>query len=64
MEIRPLDFHQMGTIEYDITHYQPILFAADSIGHLVDSVGSFFAEFDDDTPQRLAAARPAATPSR
>ena len=23
MEIRPIDFHQMGTIEYDITHYQP-----------------------------------------
>ena len=30
MEIRPLDFHQMGTIDYDITHYQPVLFAAES----------------------------------
>ena len=64
MEIRSLDFHQMGTIDYDITHYQPTLFAAESMGHLVDAVGEFFAGFDDDTPQRLAAARPAATPSR
>jgi phenylalanine-4-hydroxylase len=54
MEIRPLDFHQMGTIEYDITHYQPVLFAADSMTHLVDEVGAFFAEFTDDTPERLA----------
>jgi phenylalanine-4-hydroxylase len=54
MDIRPLDFHQMGTIEYDITHYQEVLFAAESMAHLVDSVGSFFAEFDDETPQRLA----------
>jgi len=54
MEIRPLDFHQMGTIDYDITHYQPILFAADSVGHLVDELGGFYASFDDDTPQRLA----------
>ena len=60
MEIRPLDFHQMGTIDYDITHYQPVLFAAESMDHLVDSVGSFFAGFDDETPARIAADRPLA----
>ncbi|HLM31487.1 MAG TPA: phenylalanine 4-monooxygenase [Solirubrobacterales bacterium] len=54
MEIRPIDFHQMGTIDYDITKYQPVLFAAESMDHLVDSVGEFFAGFDDDTPKRLA----------
>jgi phenylalanine-4-hydroxylase len=54
MEIRPIDFHQMGTIEYDITKYQPVLFAAESMDHLVESVGAFFADFDDDTPERLA----------
>jgi phenylalanine-4-hydroxylase len=54
MEIRPLDFHQMGTIDYDITHYQPILFAAESKAHLVDEVGEFFAGFTDETPERLA----------
>jgi phenylalanine-4-hydroxylase len=55
MEIRPLDFHEMGTIDYDITHYQPTLFAAESKGQLIDEVGRFFAEFTDDTPARLAA---------
>jgi len=59
-EIRPLDFHEMGTIEYDITHYQPTLFAAESKAQLVDEVGRFFAGFDDDTPARLAAAQAAA----
>jgi phenylalanine-4-hydroxylase len=53
MEIRPIDFHEMGTIEYDITKYQPILFGAESFDHMVDAVGSFFASFDDDTPARL-----------
>jgi phenylalanine-4-hydroxylase len=55
-EVRPVDFHEMATLEYDITHYQPILFAVDGIGELTESVGGFFAEFDDDTPARLAAA--------
>ena len=54
MEIRPLDFHGMGSIEYDITHYQPVLFAARSMTHLVDAVGAFFAGFTDETPDRLA----------
>ena len=53
MEIRPLDFSAMATIEYDITHYQPVLFGATSMGHLVDAVGGFFASVDDDTPARL-----------
>jgi phenylalanine-4-hydroxylase len=52
-EIRPLDIAQMGTLEYDITVYQPILFAADGIEQLLDVVGGFFAECDDDTPARL-----------
>jgi phenylalanine-4-hydroxylase len=53
MEIRPLDFAAMGTLAYDITKYQPVLFAADSMDHLVDEVGAFFAAADDDTPARL-----------
>jgi phenylalanine-4-hydroxylase len=53
MEIRPLDFHAMATIDYDITRYQPILFAAESMEHLVDAVGSFFATCDDETLPRL-----------
>ncbi len=53
-EIRELDVAAMGMQEYDITHYQPILFAADGMDHLMDAVGGFFAECDDDTPARLA----------
>src|SRR5690625_2657989 len=54
-DIRPIDFHQMATLDYDITQYQPILFACDGMGELTDRVGGFFAEFDDETPGRLAA---------
>ncbi len=56
MEIRPLDFAEMTTIDYDITKYQPVLYAAESMDHLEDAVGGFFREADDDTPARLAAA--------
>jgi len=53
-DIRPLDFRAMGTLEYDITHYQPVLFACDGMGELEEAVGGFFAAFDDDVPARLA----------
>jgi phenylalanine-4-hydroxylase len=56
MEIRPLDFAEMTTIDYDITKYQPVLYCAASLDHLEESVGRFFAEADDDTPARLKAA--------
>jgi phenylalanine-4-hydroxylase len=56
-EIRPLDIAEMGVLEYDITHYQPILFAARGVDHLLEVVGEFFAECDDDSPARLTDAR-------
>ena len=49
----------MGTLVYDITKYQPILFAADGVGQLMEVVGGFFAECDDDTPAKLGVAAPA-----
>ena len=55
MDIRPLDFLAMGTLEYDITHYQPVLFGAESFDHFVNDVGAFFAGFEADTPERLRA---------
>jgi phenylalanine-4-hydroxylase len=55
-EIRPLDIAEMGVRDYDITQYQPILYAADGIDHLLDVVGGFFAQCDDDTPARFGAA--------
>jgi len=55
MDIRPLDLHEMGTLNYDITAYQPVLFRAESLAHLEDVVGGFFASVDDDLAARLRA---------
>jgi phenylalanine-4-hydroxylase len=62
MEIRPLDFGEMGTIEYDITKYQPVLYAAESMDHLEEAVGGFFESADDDTPARYAGRSRTAVP--
>ncbi|MFD4444588.1 phenylalanine 4-monooxygenase [Nocardia sp. NPDC058519] len=51
--LRPLDVAEMGTIAYDITHYQPVLFCADSVDQIVGVLGEFFATMDDETPARL-----------
>jgi phenylalanine-4-hydroxylase len=61
MEIRPLDLQAMGSIEYDITKYQPVLFAAESMDHLEDVLGGFLTTADDDTPARLRVAKSAAS---
>ena len=31
MQLRPLDLREMGTAEYDITRYQPVLYRAESV---------------------------------
>lgn len=54
MTIRPLDLAAMGTTTYDITRYQDTLFLAESMEHLEDVVGTFWATCDDDTTARLA----------
>ena len=62
--IRDLDFAAMGCADYDITHYQPELFAARSVDDVVDRMSAFLNTFDDDTPARLGApaqANPVAT---
>ena len=56
VEHRPLDLLAMGTLAYDITAYQPILFRAESLDHLEDVVGGFFDTVDDDAVARLRAA--------
>jgi phenylalanine-4-hydroxylase len=58
-EIRDLDLVAMGTLEYDITHYQPVLFAASSFREIEDVVGGFFAGYDDTAYERITG-RPAA----
>jgi phenylalanine-4-hydroxylase len=54
-DLRPLEIGAMGVQEYDITKYQPILYAADGIEELLDVVGGFFADCDDDSPARYGA---------
>jgi phenylalanine-4-hydroxylase len=56
MEIRPLDIVAMASVDYDITSYQPVLFAAESLDHLEEVVGGFFETADEDTPARLGIA--------
>jgi phenylalanine-4-hydroxylase len=52
--LRPLDLAAMGTLDYDITHYQPVLFEARSWSEVLDVVGGFFADVTDDEVERLA----------
>lgn len=40
--IEPIDIAAMLATPYDISRYQPILFAADSLAHVVDVVGGYF----------------------
>lgn len=51
-DVRPWDIHAMGTTDYDITHYQPVLFAAPSTDAMLDQLGEFFDSYDDDTYER------------
>ena len=55
VEHRPLDLVAMGTLDYDITRYQPVLFRADGIDQLEDVVGGFFDTVADDTVARILA---------
>ena len=54
-EIRPWDIPRMGTLDYDITHYQPVLFAAESFDRMVDDLTAFFASYDDEAAGRWLA---------
>ena len=54
-EMRPFDIVAMGTQDYDITRYQPVLFVVESIQRLHDELGTFFASFDDEEHARLTA---------
>ncbi|MEM7091610.1 MAG: phenylalanine 4-monooxygenase [Actinomycetota bacterium] len=53
-EIRPADITEMGTVRYDISTYQPVLFGETSLAQLVDTVGEFFATATTDSVIGLA----------
>jgi phenylalanine-4-hydroxylase len=74
MALRPIDIVEMGTTDYDITAYQPVLYRAESIDEIVGVIGWFFGTCDDESiaelrltrraaPTRPAASRPAMTPA-
>ncbi len=52
-EVRDLDLAVMATTDYDITQYQPLLFAARSFDHAEEVLSAFFAGWDDDAHARL-----------
>ena len=55
--LRPIDVREMGRLPYDISRYQPVLFAAESLDHVLDEVGGFFDRVtDDDVAAHRAAA--------
>lgn len=53
-EIRPLDIRMMANTHYEINGYQPVLYRAESMDHLTDTLTAFFDGMDDETPARLA----------
>ena len=55
MELRPLDITEMGTADYDITHYQPVLYRAESLDEVRDVVGGFLATCTDESISELRA---------
>ena len=56
-ELHPLEIARMGVQTYDITHYQPLLFCAESFTEVEDVVGGFFALADDESVERLLAVK-------
>ncbi len=55
MELRPIDLTEMGTADYDITHYQPVLYRAESLDEVREVVGGFFASCTDESIDEMRA---------
>ncbi|MBV8993857.1 MAG: phenylalanine 4-monooxygenase [Pseudonocardiales bacterium] len=53
VEIRSWDLKAMATQSYDITHYQPVLFAAASFEQMRSDLHAFFSSYDDQAASRL-----------
>jgi phenylalanine-4-hydroxylase len=56
MEHRPLDIVEMGTADYDITHYQPVLYRAESVDEVVETIGGFFTNCTDESIAEMRSA--------
>jgi phenylalanine-4-hydroxylase len=53
MELRPLNLVEMGTAEYDITHYQPVLYRAESLDEVREVVGGFLKTCTDESIEEM-----------
>lgn len=53
--VRPVDLVEMGTVDYDITHYQPLLYGFSSAAELEEVLTDFFSRFDDSYHEELLA---------
>ena len=53
MQMRPLNLPEMGTAEYDITRYQPVLYRAESVAEIEAVVGGFFDTCTDESIEEL-----------
>jgi phenylalanine-4-hydroxylase len=55
MEHRPIDLVEMGTADYDITAYQPVLYRAESMDEVREVVGGFFRTCTDESIAEMRA---------
>ncbi len=53
MELRPLNLAEMGTATYDITHYQPVLYRAESLDEVREVVGGFLSSCTDESIEEM-----------
>jgi phenylalanine-4-hydroxylase len=53
MQLRPLDLREMGTADYDITKYQPVLYRAESVAEIEAVIGGFFDTCTDESIKEL-----------
>jgi phenylalanine-4-hydroxylase len=53
-EVLPADFWAMGSADYDITRFQPVLYSWASPAALEDALSSFLTAFHDGTPASLS----------
>jgi phenylalanine-4-hydroxylase len=56
-QIRTWDLCAMATQDYDITRYQPVLYAATSVEQLLHELHAFFSCYDDEACARLLGRR-------
>jgi len=53
MQLRPLDLVAMGTADYDITQYQPVLYRAGSVAEIEAVAGDFFDTCTDESIEEM-----------